>query len=67
MENVPHEKIPYGKPSPLWQISSNTNSMVVGGGQIICVCVGGGGEKSHRLGTFTIWYFIRGGGEGNPM
>ena len=23
---------------------------------------GGGGGESHRWGTFTIWYFIRGGG-----
>ena len=25
---------------------------------------GGGGGESHRWGTFTIWYFIRGGGGG---
>ena len=28
------------------------------------MCDWGGGGESHRWGTFTIWYFIRGGGGG---
>ena len=36
----------------------------------MCDWGGGGGGESHRWGTFTIWYFSRGGGggygEGNP-
>ena len=48
----------------LWQISSNTNSICnVGPACAIYFIggwgVGGGGEESHRWGTFTILYFIR--------
>ena len=32
-------------------------------GQHVRLGGGGGGRESHRWGTFTIWYFIRGGGE----
>ena len=68
------EIIPYDKPPPppgrnpmmaelppLWQISSNTNSICnIGTACAICFGRKGGGEKSHRWRTFTIWHFIRG-------
>ena len=51
---------PMAELPPLWQISSHTNS-ICNIATACAICFGmGGGEKSHRWGTFTIWYFIRG-------
>ena len=66
-EEIPWQNFPlYGK-SPPTQIPY----VIFGTACAICGERGGGGEKSHRWGTFTIWYFIRGkeihrGGGGNP-
>ena len=60
MANLPPGRNPMAELPPLWQISSNTNS-ICNIGTECAICFGrGGGEKSHRWGIFTIWYFIRG-------
>ena len=68
----PPEEIPWQN-FPLYGKSPPTQSPYVILGQHVRFVLGGGGggEKSHRWPTFTIWYFIRGreihGGGGDPM
>ena len=66
----PPEEIPWQN-FPLYGKSPPTQIPYVILGQHVRFVLGGGGTKSHRWGTFTMWYFIRGkeihGGGGDPM